>query len=211
MINPAAIIPTVIESTPRGERAYDIYSRLLRDRIVFVGDEIDDDLANAVTAQLLFLENEDSEKDVIMYINTPGGSVTSALAIYDVMQYIAPRVGTICLGMAASGGSLLLMAGHPGLRMALPNSMIMIHQPWAGGMRGQATDLEVHMRQLLRQKDLLTDMYAKHCHQKRDDVVAALERDNFMTSVQAKEWGLIDSIIEKPQAILAKTNTKSKS
>jgi ATP-dependent Clp protease, protease subunit len=192
------IIPTVIETTARGERAYDIYSRLLRDRIVFVGDEIDDDLANAVTAQLLFLENEDPEKDVTMYINTPGGSVTSALAIYDVMQYIAPRVGTICLGMAASGGSLLLAAGHPGLRMALTNSMIMVHQPWAGGIKGQATDLEVAMRQILREKDLLIDIYAKHCNKPRDEVAAGMERDNFMTSQQAMEWGLIDSIIEKP-------------
>jgi ATP-dependent Clp protease protease subunit len=192
------IIPTVIETTARGERAYDIYSRLLRDRIVFVGDEIDDDLANAVTAQLLFLENEDPEKDVIMYINTPGGSVASAMAIYDVMQYIAPRVGTICLGMAASGGSLLLTAGYPGMRMALVNSMIMIHQPWAGGLKGQATDLEVAMRQILREKDNLINIYAKHSGKPPEDVRAAMERDNFMTSQQAKEWGLIDTIIEKP-------------
>jgi ATP-dependent Clp protease protease subunit len=192
------IIPTVIETTARGERAYDIYSRLLRDRIVFVGDEIDDDLANAVTAQLLFLENDDSEKDIIMYINTPGGSVTSALAIYDVMQYIAPNVGTICLGMAASGGSLLLAAGHPGMRMALTNSMIMVHQPWAGGIKGQATDLEVAMRQIMREKNLLIDIYTKHCNKPREEVAAGMERDNFMTSQQAIEWGLIDSIIEKP-------------
>jgi len=192
------IIPTVIETTARGERAYDIYSRLLRDRIVFVGDEIDDDLANAVTAQLLFLENEDPEKDVIMYINTPGGAVASAMAIYDVMQYIAPRVGTICLGMAASGGSLLLTAGYPGMRMALVNSMIMIHQPWAGGLKGQATDLEVAMRQILREKDNLINIYAKHSGKPPADVRAAMERDNFMTSQQAKEWGLIDTIIEKP-------------
>jgi ATP-dependent Clp protease protease subunit len=192
------IIPTVIETTARGERAYDIYSRLLRDRIVFVGDEIDDDLANAVTAQLLFLENEDPDKDVIMYINTPGGSVSSAMAIYDVMQYIAPRVGTICLGMAASGGSLLLTAGYPGMRMALVNSMIMIHQPWAGGIKGQATDLEVAMRQILREKDRLIDIYAKHSGKPREEVAGAIERDNFMTSEQAKEWGLIDTIIEKP-------------
>jgi ATP-dependent Clp protease, protease subunit len=192
------IIPTVIETTARGERAYDIYSRLLRDRIVFVGDEIDDNLANAVTAQLLFLENEDPEKDVIMYINSPGGSVASAMAIYDVMQYIAPRVGTICLGMAASGGSLLLAAGYPGMRMALVNSMIMIHQPWAGGLKGQATDLEVAMRQILREKDRLIDIYAKHSGKPPEDVRAAMERDNFMTSELAKEWGLIDTIIEKP-------------
>ena len=149
------LVPTVVESTTRGERSYDIYSRLLRDRIIFVGGVIDDDLANLVTAQLLFLEGEDPERDVHLYINSPGGSMTAALAMYDAMQYVRPQVETTCLGMAASGASLLLSAGAPGRRLALPNSLVVIHQPWAQGMQGQATDLDVHAREILRQRALL--------------------------------------------------------
>ena len=156
------IIPTVTEQTALGERSYDIYSRLLRDRIVFVGDEITDDLANIVNAQLLFLDSEDPDKDIYMYINSPGGSVTAAMAMYDTMQYVRARVSTICLGMAASGGSLLLAAGAEGLRMSLPNGLIMIHQPWAGGIQGQAGDLEIQAREILRQRDVLIEIYAKH-------------------------------------------------
>ena len=156
------LVPTVVESTTRGERSYDIYSRLLRDRIIFVGGVIDDDLANLVTAQLLFLEGEDAERDVHLYINSPGGSMTAALAMYDAMQYVHPQVETTCLGMAASGASLLLSAGAPGRRLALPNSLIVIHQPWAQGMQGQATDLDVHAREILRQRALLIDLYHKH-------------------------------------------------
>ena len=156
------LVPTVVESTTRGERSYDIYSRLLRDRIIFVGGVIDDDMANLVTAQLLFLEGEDAEKDVHLYINSPGGSMTASLAIYDAMQYVRPQVETTCLGVAASGASLLLCAGAPGRRLALPNSLVVIHQPWAQGMQGQATDLDVHAREILRQRALLIELYHKH-------------------------------------------------
>ena len=156
------LVPTVVESTTRGERSYDIYSRLLRDRIIFVGGVIDDDLANLVTAQLLFLEGEDPERDVHLYINSPGGSMTAALAMYDAMQYVRPLVETTCLGMAASGASLLLSAGAPGRRLALPNSLVVIHQPWAQGIQGQATDLDVHAREILRQRALLVELYHRH-------------------------------------------------
>jgi ATP-dependent Clp protease protease subunit len=198
------VIPTVTEQTAQGERSFDIYSRLLRDRIVFVGDEISDDLANIVNAQLLFLDNEDPDKDISMYINSPGGSVTAAMSMYDTMQYVHARVSTICLGMAASGGSLLLAAGAPGRRMSLPNGLILIHQPWASGMQGQAGDLEIHAREILRQRDVLIDIYAKHAGKTRDVVAQAIDRDNFMTAEQAKTFGLIDGIVEsRPKAVAA--------
>ena len=189
------LIPMVVETTGRGERAYDIYSRLLRDRIIFVGQPIDDHLANVVTAQLLFLASEDPEKEVYLYINSPGGSVTAALAMYDTMQYIPPKVATICTGMAASGGSLLLAGGAPGLRMALPHAQILIHQPWASGMQGQATDLEIHAREILRQRAELVEIYSKHCNQPKEKVERDLERDFFMTSEEAVQYGLIDTVI----------------
>ena len=190
------VIPTVIETTGRGERAYDIYSRLLRDRIVFVPGVIEPGMANTITAQLLFLQSEDPEKDIFLYINSPGGDVTAALQIYDTMQFVTPKVATICTGLAASGGSLLLAGGAPGMRMSLPNSQILIHQPWASGMQGQATDLEIHAREILRQRALLAEIYAKHCHRELEQVERDLERDFFMTPVEAKAYGLIDSVIE---------------
>jgi ATP-dependent Clp protease protease subunit len=191
------VVPTVVESTPRGERSYDIYSRLLRDRIIFLGDQITDDVANLVTAQLLFLESEDPGKPISMYINSPGGSLTSALSMYDAMQYVSAEVSTICLGMAASGGSLLLVAGAQGLRMALPNSLILIHQPWSGGMQGKASELEVHAREILRQRDLLVQIYARHSGRSAEQVALDMDRDNFMTAEQALQWGLIDQIVSR--------------
>jgi ATP-dependent Clp protease protease subunit len=192
------VVPMVVESTARGDRYDDIYSRLLRDRIIFVGGEIDDDLANLVTAQLLFLDGEDAEKEINLYINTPGGSVTAAMSIYDTMQYVRPRVGTICLGMAASGGSLLLAAGEKGMRLTLPNSMVMIHQPWAEGMRGQATDLERHAREILRQRDQLIAIYSRHTGRTPQQVEAELERDNYMSAEAALEYGIVDHIVTHP-------------
>jgi ATP-dependent Clp protease protease subunit len=191
------LVPTVVESTSRGERSYDIYSRLLRDRIVFLGDQITDDVANLVTAQLLFLESEDPGKPISLYINSPGGSVTSALSMYDAMQYVSAEVSTICLGMAASGGSLLLAGGAQGLRMALPNSLILIHQPWSGGMQGKASELEVHAREILRQRDLLVQIYARHSGRSAEQVALDMDRDNFMTAEQALQWGLIDQIVSR--------------
>jgi ATP-dependent Clp protease, protease subunit len=191
------VVPTVVESTTRGERSYDIYSRLLRDRIVFLGDEITDEAANLVTAQLLFLESEEAGKPISLYINSPGGSVTAALSIYDTLQYVSADVSTICLGMAASGGSLLLAGGAPGLRLALPNSLILIHQPWTGGMQGKAGDLEVHAREILRQRDLLVEIYARHSGRSPEQVARDIDRDNFMTAEQALQWGLIDQIVSQ--------------
>jgi ATP-dependent Clp protease protease subunit len=193
------IVPTVVESTAGGERAYDIYSRLLRDRIVFLGEQITDDVANLVTAQLLFLDSEEPGKPVSLYINSPGGSVTAALSMIDAMQYVSSPVSTLCLGMAASGGSLLLAAGEPGMRMALPNSLVMIHQPWAGGLQGKASDLEVHAREILRQRDVVVDIYARHCGKSHEEVARDIERDNYMTAEQALSWGLIDQIISSRQ------------
>jgi ATP-dependent Clp protease, protease subunit len=194
------LVPTVVETTARGERSYDIYSRLLRDRIIFVGGVIDDDMANLVTAQLLFLESDDAEKDVHLYINSPGGSMTASLAMYDAMQYIRPQVETTCLGMAASGASLLLCAGGSGRRLALPNSLIVIHQPWAQGMQGQATDLDVHAREILRQRALLIDLYHKHTDRDVEQIGKDIERDYHMTAQQALAYGMIDEIIERRPA-----------
>lgn len=193
------LIPTVIEQTNRGERAYDIYSRLLKDRVVFLGSQIDDHVANLVIAQLLFLEAEDPDKDVSLYINSPGGVITAGMAIYDTMQYIRCDVSTICVGMAASMGAFLLAAGAKGKRFALPNSEIMIHQP-IGGMQGQATDIEIHARHILRMKDQLTDILAERTGQPRERVAADTERDNFMTAIEAKDYGLIDEVVDTRKA-----------
>ncbi|MBZ4682986.1 MAG: ATP-dependent Clp protease, protease subunit [Fusobacteriaceae bacterium] len=185
--------PMVIENTGRGERAYDIYSRLLKDRIVFIGTEIDDVVANSIVAQLLFLEAEDPEKDITMYINSPGGVITAGLAIYDTMQYIKPDVSTVCIGQAASMGALLLTAGTKGKRYALENSRIMIHQP-LGGARGQATDIEIQAKEILRMKEITSNIIAKHTGKKIKDVYKDTERDNFMSAEEAKNYGLIDKV-----------------
>lgn len=188
------LIPMVIETTGRSERAYDIYSRLLKDRIVLLGDAVDDHTASLICAQLLFLESEDPEKEVYLYINSPGGVVTAGLAIYDTIQYITCPVATLCLGQAASMGALLLCAGTPGLRYSLPNSRIMIHQP-SGGFRGQATDIEIHARETLRLKARLNEIMAQHTGQNIENVAAQTERDNFMSAEEAKDFGLIDRVL----------------
>lgn len=188
------MIPMVVEQTNRGERSYDIYSRLLKDRIVFLGGEINDDIANLVVAQLLFLESEDPDKDIHLYINSPGGVITAGLAIYDTMQYIRPDVSTICIGQAASMGSLLLAAGAPGKRYALPLSRIMIHQP-LGGARGQSTDIQIQAREILRMREILNGIYEKHTGQPVDRINQDTERDNFMSAEEAKEYGLIDQVV----------------
>ncbi len=190
------LIPTVIEKTNYGERAYDIYSRLLKDRIIFLGTAIDDGVANAVIAQLLFLESQDKSKDIKLYINSPGGSVSAGLAIYDTMQYIGPDVSTICVGMAASMGAFLLAAGAPGKRFALPNSEIMIHQV-LGGVQGQATDIQIHAERILQLKKSLNELLAKHTGQPVDKVTNDTERDNFMLAKEAQKYGLIDKVIRK--------------
>lgn len=190
------LIPMVIEQTGRGERSYDIYSRLLKERIVFLTGEVNDASASLVCAQLLFLESEDPKKDISFYINSPGGVVTSGLSIYDTMQYIRPEVTTLCMGQAASMGSLLLAAGAPGKRFSLPNSRIMIHQP-SGGFRGQATDIEIHAREILSLRDRLNRIYEKHTGQSLSAIEAAMERDNFMPPEDAMKFGLIDNIIER--------------
>ncbi len=190
------LIPTVIEKTHYGERAYDIYSRLLKDRIIFLGTGIDDGVANAVIAQLLFLESQDKTKDIKLYINSPGGSVTAGLAIYDTMQHIAPDVSTICVGMAASMGAMILSAGAKGKRLALPNAEIMIHQPH-GGAEGQATDIEISARRILKLRAKLNDMLAKNTGQKIAVIERDVERDNWMEAAEAKKYGLIDDILTK--------------
>ncbi len=191
------LIPMVVEQTNRGERAYDIYSRLLRDNIIFIGTPIDDNVANLVTAQLLFLAAEDPDKDVSLYINSPGGVVTAGLAIYDTMQFIKPDVQTICIGQAASIAALLLGAGTPGKRFALPNSRILIHQPTIGGLSGQATDIDIHAREILRIRANLNEIMAKHTGQPLEKIERDVERDFWMGSQQAREYGLIDEIIYK--------------
>ncbi|CVK20987.1 MULTISPECIES: ATP-dependent Clp endopeptidase proteolytic subunit ClpP [Sporomusa] len=187
-------VPIVVEQSNRGERAYDIYSRLLKDRIVFIGGPIDDNVANLVIAQLLFLESEDPDKDIHIYINSPGGVVTAALAMYDTMQYVKPDVSTICIGQAASAGALLLAAGAKGKRYALPNSRIMIHQP-LGGAQGQATDIEIHAREILRMREHLNEILVHHTGQSMEKIQNDTERDFFMSSEQAKEYGLIDAVV----------------
>jgi ATP-dependent Clp protease, protease subunit len=190
------LVPMVVEQTGRGERAYDIFSRLLRERIIFITGPIEDHMATLVTAQLLFLEADNPKKEIFMYINSPGGVVTSGLGIYDTMQYIRPAVSTLCVGQAASMGSLLLAAGEKDARFALPNSRIMVHQP-SGGFQGQATDILLHAEEIRAMKHRLNMIYAKHTGQPVDRIAAALERDNFMTPEMAKEFGVIDKIVEK--------------
>ncbi len=192
------LIPIVVEKTARGERAYDIYSRLLRDRIVFVGQPIDDNVANTVIAQMLFLEVEDAKKDIKLYINSPGGLVTSGLAIYDTMQYIKPDISTICMGQAASAAALLLAAGTPGKRLSLPNANILIHQPM-GGARGQATDVGIQARQIIKIKDRLNDIFVKHTGQSKENIERDTDRDFYMTAEEAKEYGLIDKVIMRKE------------
>jgi len=190
----SSLVPIVVEQTGRGERAYDIYSRLLKDRIVFLGTEVNDDVANLVTAQFLFLESEDPEKEISFYINSPGGSVTAGLAIYDTMQFIKPPVSTLCLGQAASMGAILLTAGHKGRRYALPHSRIMIHQP-LGGAQGQAVDLEIQAREILRMREELNNIFVRHSGQKIAKIEKDTDRDMFMSPEQAVEYGLIDEVI----------------
>ena len=190
------LVPMVVEQTGRGERSYDIYSRLLKERIVFVTGEVEDNMASLIVAQLLFLESENPEKDIYMYINSPGGVVSSGLSIYDTMQYISCKVNTICLGQACSMGSLLLTAGEKGLRYALPNSRLMIHQP-SGGFKGQATDIEIHAKEILSLKKRLNNMYVQHTGKTLSVIEKAMERDNFMSAEEALNFGLIDKIITK--------------
>ena len=185
-----ALIPMVVEQTNRGERAYDIYSRLLRDSIIFIGTPIDDNIANVVTAQLLYLEAEDPERDVSLYINSPGGSITGGLAIYDTIQFIRPDVTTICVGQAASMGAVLLAAGAPKKRFALPNSRIMIHQPWMGGLQGQATDIEIQAKEILRMRSILNDILVRHTEQPLERIEKDVERDYIMSAEQSKEYGI---------------------
>jgi ATP-dependent Clp protease protease subunit len=194
------LVPIVIEKSAKGERAYDIYSRLLKDRIVFLGTPVDDDVANVVIAQMLFLESEDPDKDINLYINSPGGSVTAGLAIYDTMQYVKPQVSTICMGQAASMGALLLAAGAQGKRLSLPHARIMIHQP-SGGFGGQASDIELHAKEILRLKAKLNEILMKHTGQAIDRIEKDTDRDYFMGAGEAKEYGIIDEVvIKKPAA-----------
>ncbi len=196
------LVPMVVESTNRGERAFDIYSRLLKDRIVFIGTPIDDQVANLVIAQLLFLQSEDADKDVFLYINSPGGVVSAGLAIYDTMQYIKPDVSTICIGMAYSMGAVLLAGGAANKRFALPHANILIHQPM-GGMQGQASDIQIHAKEILRTREVLNGILAQHTRQPIERVQQDTDRDFFMTPEQAKAYGLIDDIIQNPQEAMA--------
>jgi ATP-dependent Clp protease protease subunit len=191
------LVPIVIEQTNRGERAYDIYSRLLKDRIIFLGAPIDDVFANLIIAQLLFLEAEDPEKDINLYINSPGGSVTAGLGIYDTMQYVKPPITTICLGQAASMGALLLSAGTKGKRFALPNARVMIHQPM-GGFQGQATEIDIHAREILKIRERLNDILARHTGQPLDKIALDTERDYFMSGEEARRYGIVDEVIARP-------------
>lgn len=197
-----SLVPMVVEQTNRGERSYDIFSRLLKDRIIMLSGEINDVTANLVVAQLIFLESEDPDKDIYIYINSPGGSITAGMAIYDTMNYIKPDVATICIGMAASMGSFLLTAGAKGKRFALPNSEVMIHQP-LGGYQGQATDIEIHARRIIQIKDTMIRIMAEKTGQPLERIKNDVERDNFMTAQQAKEYGLIDKIMEKHAGVQA--------
>jgi len=190
-------VPYVIEQTGRGERSYDIYSRLLKDRIVFLGTEVNDVVANLIIAQMLFLQSEDPDKDISLYINSPGGSVTAGLGIYDTMKFLKCEIATYCVGQAASMGAFLLSAGTKGKRYALPNARIMIHQPW-GGFQGQATDIDIHAQEILRLKKRLNELMADHCGRDVDDVTRDTERDNFLSAEQAKAYGLVDHVVTKP-------------
>lgn len=195
------LVPIVIEQTSRGERSYDIYSRLLKDRIIILGSPINDAVANNVIAQMLFLEADNPEKDIQLYINSPGGSVTSGMGIYDIMQFVKCEVATTCIGLAASMGSFLLMAGAPGKRYALPNARVMIHQPLiSGGLAGQASDIEIHARELLKTKKLLTDLYVQHTGQTYEVLDRAMDRDNYMNAEEAKKFGLVDHVVQVRKA-----------
>ena len=192
----AALVPVVVEQTARGERSYDIYSRLLKDRVIFMTGPVEDHMANLIVAQMLFLESENPDKDIYLYINSPGGSVTAGLSIYDTMQFIRPDVSTMCIGQAASMGAFLLAGGAAGKRYALPNARIMIHQP-LGGARGQASDIEIQAAEILRLKEKLNKILAKHCGREVEDILKDTDRDNFMDPFQAKEYGLIDEVLER--------------
>ena len=197
------MIPLVLEESGGSERVFDIYSRLLRERIIFLGEQVTSDTANRIVAQLLFLEAEDPEKDIYMYINSPGGVVSSGLAIYDTMQYIKPKIATLCIGQACSMGATILLAGKKGMRYALPNSRVMIHQP-VGGYRGQATDIEIHAKETMEVKKILHEIYAKHSGKTLAQVEKSMERDNFMSPKEAKDFGLVDKIIQNRDLILVK-------
>jgi ATP-dependent Clp protease protease subunit len=194
-----ALIPMVVEQTNRGERAFDIYSRLLKDNIIFLGTPIDDNVANVVTAQFLFLEAEDPDRDIHLYVNSPGGSISAGMAIYDTMQYIRPDISTICIGQAASMGALLLAAGTPGKRFALPNSRILIHQPSMSGLAGQATDIDIHAKEILRLRESMNQILSKHTGQIMDRIEKDVERDYIMTAGQAKEYGIVDQVITRKE------------
>ena len=204
MTNPVdtamALVPMVVEQTNRGERSYDIYSRLLKERIIFLTGPVEDHIATLVCAQLLFLEAENPKKEIALYINSPGGVVTSGMAIYDTMQFIKPAVSTLCIGQAASMGSLLLAAGHKDMRFATPNARIMVHQP-SGGFSGQASDIERHARDILKMKKRLNDVYVKHCGRTYEEVEKTLDRDHFMTAEEAQEWGVVDKVITSREAL----------
>lgn len=191
-----AFIPNVVEQTHRGERGWDIFSRLLKDRIIFLGTQVNDQIANSIIAQLLYLESEDPEKEISLYINSPGGSVTAGLAIYDTMQYVRPPISTICLGQAASMGAVLLAAGKPGRRLSLPNSRILIHQPLMGGLSGQASDIDIQAREILKLRDTLTEILVTHTNQDEARIRKDTDRDYFMSAPEAKEYGLIDEVFE---------------
>jgi len=199
------LVPVVIEQSARGERAYDIYSRLLKERVIFVVGQVEDYMANLIVAQLLFLESENPDKDIHLYINSPGGSVTAGLAIYDTMQFVKPAICTYCLGQAASMGALLLAAGAKGKRHCLPNSRVMIHQP-LGGYQGPASDIEIHARELLLAKQKLNNILAKHCEQSLERIAQDTDRDNFMNAIEAREYGLIDAVLENRQALTPLTD-----
>jgi ATP-dependent Clp protease protease subunit len=191
------LVPMVVEQTNRGERAYDIYSRLLRDNIIFIGTPIDDHVANLATAQMLFLAAEDPEKDISLYINSPGGSITAGMAIYDTMQFVRPDVVTICIGQAASIAAVLLAAGAPKKRFCLPNARVLIHQPWISSVSGQATDIDIAAKEIIRMRNVIAEMFAKHTGQAKEKIDRDLERDFIMTAEQAKEYGIVDEIIVK--------------
>ncbi|MBZ5528111.1 MAG: ATP-dependent Clp endopeptidase proteolytic subunit ClpP [Acidobacteriia bacterium] len=195
--NGTTLIPMVVEQTSRGERAYDIYSRLLKEHIIFIGTPIDDHVANLATAQMLFLQAEDPEKDIQIYINSPGGSITAGLAIYDTMQFVKPDVVTTCVGQAASIAAVLLAGGAPKKRFALPNARILIHQPWMSGLGGQATDIDIHAKEIIRMREMLNKLLAQHTGQPLDKIEKDVERDYIMSAAQAKEYGIIDDIIYK--------------
>lgn len=199
--NALNLIPMVVEQTSRGERSYDIYSRLLKERVIFLVGEVNDQVANVLIAQMLFLESENPEKDINLYINSPGGSVTAGLAIYDTIQYLKPDVSTMCIGQAASMGAVLLSAGAKGKRYSLPHSRVMVHQPWAGGISGKATDIEIHAREILNMREQLNEILARHTGKAVESIAHDTERDRFMSAAEAKDYGLIDSVFERrPEA-----------